>query len=208
MIFKGKSDKPVYAYVENGEITLHDASDVWGKGIHETLDILCSRHGGKEKGGKGAVDGMAIGPAGENLVKFACWINVDDRAAGRGGTGAVAGSKNLKAIIIKGDKSGKPEPANKEADREARKHALSTIMAEENVTSPRKGGLSVYGTNVLMNISESIGALPAINSQYTAFGSERAEKISGEYVREHILVAEPTCHACRAVQGPHGKPGV
>ena len=65
-------------------------------------------------------------------------------------------------------------------------------MAEENVTSPRKGGLSVYGTNVLMNITESIGALPAKNSQLAAFGTENAEKISGEYVREHILVDEPT----------------
>jgi aldehyde:ferredoxin oxidoreductase len=196
LIFKGKADKPLYAYVENGEVTLKDASDVWGKGVHETLDTLCGRHGGKEKGGKGAVDGMAIGPAGENLVRFACWVNVDDRAAGRGGTGAVAGSKNLKAIIIKSDRSGKPQPANKEADKEARKVALGTIMAEENVTSPRKGGLSVYGTNVLMNISDSIGALPANNSQYTAFGADKAEKISGEYVREHILVDEPTCHAC------------
>ncbi|MEW5956664.1 MAG: aldehyde ferredoxin oxidoreductase family protein [Chloroflexota bacterium] len=196
LVFKGKADKPVYAYVENGEVTLHDASDVWGKGVHDTLDILCGRHGGKEKGGKGAVDGMAIGPAGENLVKFACWINVDDRASGRGGTGAVAGSKNLKAIIIKSDKSGRPQPANKEADKEARKHALSTIMAEENITSPRKGGLSVYGTNVLTNITESIGAFPTKNSQFTAFGPERSEKISGEYVREHILVDEPTCHAC------------
>lgn len=196
LVFKGKADKPVYAYVENGEVTLHDASDVWGKGVHDTLDTLCERHGGKEKGGKGAVDGMAIGQAGENMVKFACWVNVDDRAAGRGGTGAVAGSKNLKAIIIKSDKKGKPQPANKDADKEARKHALGTIMAEENITSPRKGGLSVYGTNVLMNITESIGALPTNNSQKTAFGADRAEKISGEWVRENILVDEPTCHAC------------
>jgi aldehyde:ferredoxin oxidoreductase len=196
LVFNGKSDKPVYAYVEDGEVTLMDASDVWGKGVHDTLNELCGRHGGSAKGGKGSVDGMAIGPAGENLVRFACWVNVDDRAAGRGGTGAVAGSKNLKAIIIKGNKKGKPVPANKQADKEARKHALGTIMAEENITSPRKGGLSVYGTNVLTNITESIGALPANNSQYTAFGAERAEKLSGEYVRENILVDEPTCHAC------------
>lgn len=196
LVFKGKADKPVYAYVENGKVTLLDAAEVWGKTVHETLDILCDRHGGKAKGGKGAVDGMAIGQAGENLVKFSCWVNVDDRAAGRGGTGAVAGSKNLKAIIIKSDKSGKPKPANKEADKAARKHALGTIMAEENITSPRKGGLSVYGTNVLMNITDSIGAQPTRNSQVTAFGAERAEKLSGEYVRENLLVEEPTCHAC------------
>ncbi|MBE7551545.1 MAG: aldehyde ferredoxin oxidoreductase family protein [Anaerolineales bacterium] len=195
LVFKGKSPKPVYAYVEGGQVTLLDASDVWGKGVHETLAILCERHGGKEKGGKGVVDGMAIGPAGENLVKFACWVNVDDRASGRGGTGAVAGSKNLKAIIIKGEKKNRPKAANPVADKEARKKALAGIMAEENITSPRKGGLSVYGTNVLMNITSNMGALPANNSQVTSFG-EKAEKISGEYVREHILVDEPTCHAC------------
>jgi aldehyde:ferredoxin oxidoreductase len=196
LVFKGKAEKPVYAYVENGELTLHDASDVWGQGVDETLQTLTERHGGSAKGGKGVVDGMAIGPAGENLVKFACWVNIDERAAGRGGTGAVAGSKNLKAIIIKGERSGKPQPANKEADKEARKVALKAIMAEENITSPRKGGLSVYGTNVLMNITESIGGLPTRNSQLAGFGAENAEKISGEYVREHILVEEPTCHAC------------
>ena len=189
LVFKGKADKPTYAYVEDGQVTLHDASDLWGKGIHETLRILRERHGE-------VCDGMAIGEAGENLVRFACWVNVNDRAAGRNGTGAVAGSKLLKAIIIKGDRAARPRPANKEGDREARKRALAAIMAEENITSPKKGGLSLYGTNVLMNITESIGARPTRNAQATAFGADRAEKISGEYVRENILVEEPTCHAC------------
>ncbi len=189
LVFKGKAEKPTYAYVEDGKITLHDASDVWGKGIHETLKILRARHGEE-------CDGMAIGQAGENLVRFSGWINVDDRAAGRNGTGCVGGSKLLKAIIIKGDKKNRPDPADKDADREARKRALAAIMAEENITSPRKGGLSLYGTNVLMNITESIGGLGTRNSQVTAFGAENAEKISGEYVRENILVGEPTCHAC------------
>ncbi len=189
LVFKGKADTPVYAYCEGGEVTLHDASDLWGKDIHETLGILKERHGND-------VDAMAIGTAGENLVRFAAWVNVDDRAAGRNGTGAVAGSKNLKAIVIKGDRKDRPRPVNADADREARRRALNAIMAEENITAPKKGGLSLYGTNVLMNITESIGALPANNSKYTAFGTENAEKISGEYVRENILVAEPTCHAC------------
>jgi aldehyde:ferredoxin oxidoreductase len=68
-------------------------------------------------------------------------------------------------------------------------------MAEENITSPRKGGLSVYGTNVLMNITNSIGALPTKNSTVTSFGDD-GEKISGEYVKENLLVDDPTCHAC------------
>jgi aldehyde:ferredoxin oxidoreductase len=138
LIFKGKADKPLYAYVENGEVTLKDASDVWGKGVHETLDTLCGRHGGKEKGGKGAVDGMAIGPAGENLVRFACWVNVDDRAAGRGGTGAVAGSKNLKAIIIKSDRSGKPQPANKEATRKPAKWPWAPLWPRRTLPHPAR----------------------------------------------------------------------
>jgi len=189
LIFKGRASKPMYAYVEDGTVTLHDASDLWGKGIHETLKILRERHGAE-------CDGMAIGPAGENLVRMACWLNVNDRAAGRNGTGAVGGSKLLKAIVIKGDKKNRPEPANKEADKAARKKALAAIMAEENITSPRKGGLSVYGTNVLMNITDSIGALPTKNSTFTACAKEDAEKISGEYVNDHILVENPTCHAC------------
>ena len=64
-----------------------------------------------------------------------------------------------------------------------------------NITSPRKGGLSVYGTNVLMNITSNMGALPTRNSQVTSFG-EKAELISGEYVNDNILVNDPTCHAC------------
>lgn len=189
LVFKGKAANPTYAYVADGQVTLHDASDLWGKGIHETLKILRERHGEE-------CDGMAIGPAGENLVRFAAWVNVDDRAAGRNGTGAVGGSKNLKAIVVKGDRANRPRPANRDADREARKRALAAIMAEENITAPKKGGLSVYGTNVLMNITESIGALPTRNAQTTSFGTENAELISGEHVRSTILVAEPTCHAC------------
>ncbi|MCB0157798.1 MAG: aldehyde ferredoxin oxidoreductase family protein [Caldilineaceae bacterium] len=189
LVFKGKADKPTYAYVEDGNVTLHDASDLWGMGVHDTLRTLRERHGED-------CDGMAIGQAGENLVRLAGWVNVDDRAAGRNGTGAVGGSKNLKAIIVRGDRKSRPRPADKDADRAARKTALAAIMAEENITSPKKGGLSLYGTNVLMNITESIGALPTNNAQKTAFGADRAERISGEYVRENILVAEPTCHAC------------
>jgi aldehyde:ferredoxin oxidoreductase len=68
-------------------------------------------------------------------------------------------------------------------------------MDEANVTSPRKGGLSVYGTNVLTNITNTMGAFPARNSQLTSFG-DRGELISGEYVKENILVNDPTCHAC------------
>jgi aldehyde:ferredoxin oxidoreductase len=188
LIFKGKADKPVYAYIENGKVDLRDASDIWGMGIHATVEHF------KDKYGEQDLTVMSIGPAGENLVKFACWVNEMDRASGRGGTGCVGGSKNLKAVVVKAKKKF-PKPANKDAWKPAHDRALATIMDEANVTSPRKGGLSVYGTNVLMNITSEMGALPAYNSMKASF-EEKAETISGEWVHDNILVANPTCHAC------------
>ncbi|MBN1963335.1 MAG: aldehyde ferredoxin oxidoreductase, partial [Anaerolineae bacterium] len=189
LIFSGQSRTPVYAYVANGTVELRDASEVWGKGVHETVKFFQDRYGERD------LSVIAIGPAGEHLVKFSAWVNEDDRAAGRGGTGTVGGSKKLKAIVIKAE-TNMPKPADAEAFKPAHDNALAHIMDERIVTAPRKGGLSVYGTNVLMNITSEIGGLPTGNSQESSFGAERAEKISGEYVKEHILVNDPTCHAC------------
>ena len=88
-----------------------------------------------------------------------------------------------------------PKALDRELWKEAHAKALEELMDERVVTAPRKGGLSVYGTNVLMNISNNMGGLPTKNSQLTSFG-EKGEKISGEYVNEHILVNDPTCNAC------------
>lgn len=190
LIFKGKAEKPVYAYVTEDKVELLDASEVWGMGVHDTVKFFQDKY---EKDRK-ELSVIAIGPAGENQVKFACWINENDRASGRGGTGCVGGSKNLKAVVIDARKN-----ITKASDRDVcipvRGRALKGIMAEENITSPRKGGLSVYGTNVLMNITNSMGALPTKNSSVTSFGDD-GEKISGEYVKENLLVNDPTCHAC------------
>ena len=188
LLFKGKADKPVYAYVEDGTVELRDASEVWGKGIHDTVKHFKAKYGEKD------LTVIAIGQGGENLVRYACWVNEDDRASGRGGTGCVGGSKMLKAVVVKAKKA-MPKPANPEAWKPAHNRALATIMDEKNITSPRKGGLSVYGTNVLMNITSNMGALPTLNGRVTSFG-ERAESLSGEYVKENILVNDPTCHAC------------
>jgi len=187
LVFKGKAEKPVYAYIEDGKFELRDASEVWGKGIHDTIKHFQEKYGEKD------LTVISIGPAGENLVKFACWVNEDDRASGRGGTGCVGGSKNLKAIVIKAKKK-IVKAADREKWKTAHSTALAQIMDERVVTSPRKGGLSVYGTNVLMNMTNVIGGLPSKNSQFTAF--EGADKNSGEYVNDNILVGNPTCHAC------------
>lgn len=193
LIFRGKANKPVYAYVTKDKVELKDASHLWGKGVHEVVKYFKDLYGDSD------LSVIAIGQSGENLNKFACWINENDRASGRGGTGCVGGSKYLKAIVIDAKKA-ITKAENRELWKVAHDRTLATIMAEENITSPRKGGLSVYGTNVLMNINNSIGALPTKNSQLTAFldgsGKSLAELTSGEYVKEHVLVNDPTCHAC------------
>ncbi|MBI5082646.1 MAG: aldehyde ferredoxin oxidoreductase, partial [Chloroflexi bacterium] len=188
LLFKGKAQKPTYIYVHDETAELLDASEVWGKGVHDTVKFFQKKYGEKD------LSVIAIGQAGEKLSRFACWVNENDRASGRGGTGCVGGSKNLKAIVIKAEKK-MTKAANHDAWKAAHDRALATIMDEKNITAPRKGGLSVYGTNVLMNITSNMGALPTNNSQVTSFG-DKAEHISGEHVKNNVLVDDPTCHAC------------
>lgn len=187
LVFKGKASKPTYAYIHDGKVELLDASEVWGKNVHETVKFFQKKYGEKD------LSVITIGTAGEKQLRFACWVNENDRASGRGGTGCVGGSKNLKAVVIKQEKI-IPRPHDLEKWKEAHKKALAEIMDERVVTSPRKGGLSVYGTNVLMNLTNPIGAMPTNNGQTTYFPGH--EKISGEFVKQTILVDDPTCHAC------------
>ncbi|MFP8956007.1 aldehyde ferredoxin oxidoreductase family protein [Natrialbaceae archaeon A-CW3] len=199
LLFEGQTDDPVYAYIEDGEVELRDASHLWGMGVHETRDTLEQEVDGSY--GKN-LSMMAIGPGGENEVKYACIINEDDRASGRGGTGCVMGNKGLKAVVVKSTTK-MPQPADPETFKEGHQQAMKAIT-ESDVTAPNEGGLSLYGTNVLMNITEEMDGLPTRNGKYTSTGSMRedmgvaidAEEVSGENVRENILVDEPTCHSC------------
>jgi aldehyde:ferredoxin oxidoreductase len=188
IIFSGKSDKPVYLYIEAGKAELRDAADLWGKSTRETIKVL------KDQYGEDDLSVMTIGQAGENKVRFASFINEHDRAAGRGGTAAVAGYKMLKAIVIKAAQKGNmPQPKLDSEYKEANKKAVKAIL-DGGLTAPNKGGLSVYGTNVLTNLINEVGALPTKNSQLTHW--DEAEKHSGEYVNQHLRVKNNTCHAC------------
>ena len=199
LLFEGEAEEPVYAYVEDGEVELRDASHLWGQGVHATMDDIESELDGEY--GKN-LSAMTIGPGGENEVRYACIVNEDDRASGRGGTGAVMGSKNLKAVVVKSSTK-MQKPADPETFREGHKQAMQLIQ-ESDVTAPNEGGLSMYGTNVLMNVTEEMDGLPTKNGQYSSTRSMSdsegididAERVSGEHVRENILVDEPTCHSC------------
>ena len=141
--------------------------------MHETIKFFQEKYGEKD------LSVIAIGQAGEKLNLFACWMNENDRASGRGGTGCVGGSKLLKAIVIKAEKK-MPKAVNRELWKDAHAQALKELSDPRVVTAPRKGGLSVYGTNVLMNMVNVIGAMPTNNSQTTFFPNHEA--ISGERV--------------------------
>jgi aldehyde:ferredoxin oxidoreductase len=187
LLFKGKADKPVYALVTPGKVELLDATEIWGLSVHETVKFFQEKYGEKD------LSVITIGPAGEKLNRFANWMNEKDRSSGRGGTGCVGGSKQLKAIVIKATKK-IPKAANKELMKEIKSRTLKELKISGTVTEPRKGGLSVHGTNVLMNMINVIGAMPTRNSRETFFDNHEA--ISGERVKETILVDDPTCHAC------------
>ena len=199
VIFAGRAQTPAYAYLEGGNVELRDAADLWGKGAHETVQYLLERHGT-------AVSVVAIGQAGEHQVRFAAWVNENDRIAGRGGTGAVGGNKNLKAVVIKAAK-GSISIHNPEGFRDARRHALKAI-SESPVTAPREGALSMLGTNGGMGVISILGAMPTRNAQFTTF--EGAPRLAGDAIKASILVGDPTCQACavackKEVETPDGK---
>lgn len=179
----GKADKPVYLYVHEDGAEIRDAGDLWG------LDSFACDAKLKERYGADA-NVLCIGPGGEAQSLLSCVMNDSDRAAGRGGMGAVMGSKNLKAIVVEA-KVKTLSPADKEAMMAAFKAAMEKIKGNE-VTS---AGLPTYGTAILVNIINSIGALPTKNWQESYF--EDAEETSGEaLIEKDYYVSNSYCHKC------------
>lgn len=182
LIVEGKSKKPVYLWITDGKVEIKDASHLWGKDTHETTDTILSELGNKN------IKVACIGPAGENLVKFACIINDKARAAGRTGVGAVMGSKMLKAVAVKGNK--RAPIANPEKFKEVLKVTMDKIKTNA-VTSQ---GLPTYGTMVLNHIINEHGLYPAYNFQKVTY--EDVDKVSGEKLKETYLVRNKACYAC------------
>lgn len=181
-IIEGKAKDPVYLWVNNDQVEIRDASELWGKNTVDTTDLI-----------KASTDDEAkvacIGPAGENLVKFACVMNEYNRAAGRSGAGAVMGSKNLKAIAVRGTKG------IKVADNKRFLEAIMDARAKLKAHPVTGEGLKAYGTNILVNILNEHGGLPVKNFSEAAIFSG-AEKISGEYQAEKYLVRNKGCFGC------------
>jgi aldehyde:ferredoxin oxidoreductase len=171
IIFEGKSEKPVYLLIQNDKVELRSAEHLWGKTAWETDDILHATHQDPQ------MRIAVIGRTAENGCLYAGVINDKHRAAGRSGVGTVMASKNLKAVAIRGTGGiGNLEDSGKFFDAV---DAGKQVLAENAVTGQ---GLPAFGTQVLMNVINGVGALPAHNMRDVGF--EGAGDISAEAMAE------------------------
>ena len=179
VIINGKSEKPVYIVVVNDEVEFKDAKKVWGKECLETHDFL-QKNEGKSRT-------AVIGPAGENLVKFSAITFDGHRHAGRGGTGAVMGSKNLKALTISGSQK---IPINDPENFKIKtKEVLTQIQENDFVPKRRK-----YGTPYWVDLINSEGFIPTKNYQEGNF--EHADDINAETMQKKIVDKGGACFNC------------
>jgi len=187
LVVEGKSDYPVYIYIRDGEPMIKPAKHLWGKTTGSSTRQLLMENGFPPDETKAGV--IVIGPAGENMVRFAGIRGSDyERFAGRGGLGAVMGSKMIKGIIAWGTRKLMDEVIDKERFKKVNNELVKRVMAH-----PTYQALHTYGTNVLMNIIQSMGALPAYN--FTGRASD-VTQVSGEYIKTKYVVEVHGCYNC------------
>ena len=195
IIFEGKSAKPVYLVIENDKAELHDAAFIWGKSVWETEPAIKAKHQEPQ------MRVSSIGLAAETGCLYAAVVNDLHRAAGRSGVGTVMGSKNLKAIAVRGT-LGVGNIRDFKAFMQATT-AAKKVLHDNAVTGQ---GLPTYGTQVLMNVINTMGALPTRNHRDVQF--EGAKDISAEAMHEPRksdgkanLVTNQACFGCTIACG-------
>jgi aldehyde:ferredoxin oxidoreductase len=181
IVFTGKSPKPVYLWIHDGVPELRDAAHLWGKITGDVEKTL------REELGDPKIEIAQIGPAGEKLARFAAIMNMCNRANGRTGMGAVMGSKNLKAIAVRGHQKVKTSDP-------AAITRLARLAPKRVQDIPDMKGLQDFGTASVLNYQNISGGLPTRN--YTSGTFEQAEDLSGETMTETILKENDTCYAC------------
>ncbi|ASJ01702.1 tungsten-containing formaldehyde ferredoxin oxidoreductase [Thermococcus gorgonarius] len=179
IVVEGQAKKPVYLYIEDDNVSILSAEGLWGKGTFETERELKKIHGKN-------VGVLSIGPAGENLVRYAVVMSQEGRAAGRPGMGAVMGSKKLKAVVIKGTKE--IPVADREKLRELSQEAYNAIL-----NSPAYPFWKRQGTMAAVEWTNENSALPTRNFQDGSF--EFARSIDG-YTMEGMKVKQRGCPYC------------
>jgi len=180
IIFEGISSKPVYLKIEDGKAELRDARYLWGKTVPEAEDLI------QEELGKSFTI-ASIGPAGENLVRYASIMNNKHRAAGRCGVGTVMGSKRLKAVACAGKTS--IRLANEGIFKEKAKKQIELLNE-----SMLKVGFDAFGTNMVSDMVNVRGGYPTRNWQAGVF--EGIEELNGQALTDKVLVSGVSCFAC------------
>jgi aldehyde:ferredoxin oxidoreductase len=181
IIIEGKSNHPVFLEISDEDVVFHNASQIWGKETYEAEDKILRKVGDK---GAGA---LVIGPAGENLVKFAVIESEHWRSLGRAGIGAVMGSKKLKGIVFHGKKR------RDLADPSSLKR-LAQAFRERVKNHPIIANYKKFGTPMLVSIMNTIGAFP---TRYWSQGKvDGWEDISAESLLEHCEVSSTACPHC------------
>ncbi len=179
IIIKGRAKRPVYLWIHEGEAEIRDGSQTWGKFSKETQDEI------RRELGDNRIRIALIGPAGERRVKVACILNELKHANGRTGLGAVMGSKNLKAIAVRGKKR------MKVADEESVKRLTRSL--KETYEEPYFS-IGNLGTSRVTTMLSEQGILPTLNFREGSFAE--ADAISGETMSKTILVRRGTCYGC------------
>ncbi len=182
IILEGKSSKPVYLWINGDQAELRPAAHIWGKTTHEADDMLKSETDKKAKT-------SVIGPAGENLSLIASIMNDRDRAAGRGGVGAVMGSKNLKGIVVRGKFD---VPLADEAAFKAVSNRYRDKFKDATRVNPP--ALRVHGTAITVVGTQNFGVFPTHNFQQGTF--DGWEAIYGETLTRKYLVKARPCFSC------------
>ncbi|MDZ7761920.1 MAG: aldehyde ferredoxin oxidoreductase family protein [Desulfovermiculus sp.] len=181
IVIRGKAEKPVYLSIMHGQASLQDASSFWGLDNFQTLEKI------REETGERKVRVASIGPAGEKLIRFANISNDMEHFNGRTGMGCVMGSKNLKAVAVRGTE--KPEFADPETVKSINKWHRERIK-----NHPPNQGLSTGGTPVLVKGLNASGILPTRNFKYGTF--EGHEKLEWENYKQEIFYKPSTCYMC------------
>ncbi|MDI7276203.1 MAG: aldehyde ferredoxin oxidoreductase family protein [Anaerolineae bacterium] len=187
LAIEGKAARPTYLYVDDDRVELRDAADYWGKGSLTTEKMLKLALGED-------FQIATIGPAGEAGVAYACISHDFGRQAGRGGVGTVMGAKNLKAIAVRGSHS---IPV---ADLE-RYRQLARDMYAACKASPGLDAWQKYGTAGVTTWANEIGAFPTHNFRSGFFEEHRG--LSGETMRQAIVVTDKGCFACPSPCGKY-----
>lgn len=181
LVVRGRSPKPVYLWIHDGEVELRDASHLWGRITWEVESAL------RDELADDKIEVAQIGPAGERRVRFASVMNMSNRAHGRTGLGAVMGAKRLKAVVVRGHCP--PSLADKAAVTKLARRAAA--YSRENQVIQNFGE---QGTPTGVEDQNVVGGLPTRNYQGGFF--EGADAISGQRLNETLLVDRHTCHAC------------